>query len=60
MKCANEMGSGAMVYIPNFIKIRSGIQKLIWVGGRHTDTQMNKQDRDRISLLFFFKIWKVG
>jgi hypothetical protein len=28
MKYAVEMGSGAMIYIPNFIKIGSGIQKL--------------------------------
>jgi hypothetical protein len=29
MKYAVEMGSGAMRYIPSFIKIGSGIQKLI-------------------------------
>jgi hypothetical protein len=29
MKYAPEMGSGAIVYIPSFIKIGSGIQKLI-------------------------------
>jgi hypothetical protein len=29
MKYATEMSSGAMIYIPSFIKIRSGIQKLI-------------------------------
>jgi hypothetical protein len=29
MKYAVEMGSGAMIYIPSFIKIGSGIQKLI-------------------------------
>jgi hypothetical protein len=29
MKYAVEMGSGAMIYIPGFIKISSGIQKLI-------------------------------
>jgi hypothetical protein len=34
MKYAVEMGSGAMIYIPSFIKIGSGIQKLI---GRYTD-----------------------
>jgi hypothetical protein len=28
MKCAVEMGSGAMIYIPSFIKIGSGIQNL--------------------------------
>jgi hypothetical protein len=30
------MGSGAVIYIPSFIKIGSGVQKLI--GGIHTDT----------------------
>jgi hypothetical protein len=29
MKYAVEMGSGVMIYIPSFIKIGSGIQKLI-------------------------------
>jgi hypothetical protein len=28
MKYAIEIGLGAMIYIPNFIKIGSGIQKL--------------------------------
>jgi hypothetical protein len=30
------MGSGAVIYVPSFIKIGSGIQKLIR-GGSHTD-----------------------
>jgi hypothetical protein len=34
IKYAVEMGSGAMIYLPNFIKIGSGIQKLI--EGRYT------------------------
>jgi hypothetical protein len=40
MKYAVEMGSGAMIYIPSFIKIGSGIQKLI-EGGKniHTDSK---------------------
>jgi hypothetical protein len=46
------MGSGAVILIPDFIKIGSGIQKLI--GGIH------RQHGDRISLLLFFKIRKVG
>jgi hypothetical protein len=29
MKFAVEMGSGAMIYIPSFIKIGPGIEKLI-------------------------------
>jgi hypothetical protein len=32
MKYAIEMGSGAMIYIPSFIKTGSGIQKLIGGG----------------------------
>jgi hypothetical protein len=53
MNYAFKMGSGAMIYIPSFIKIVSGIQKLI--GGIHRHT-----DGDLISLLLFFKIRKVG
>jgi hypothetical protein len=40
MKYAIQMGSGAMICIPSFIKIGSGIQKLIWGDSqtqRHTD-----------------------
>jgi hypothetical protein len=54
MKYAVEMGSGAMIYVPSFIKIGSGIRKLI--GG---DTQACRQHGERISLLFFLKIRKV-
>jgi hypothetical protein len=45
MKYVTEMGSVAMINIPSFIKIGSGIQKLIGGGNTH------KQDGDRISLL---------
>jgi hypothetical protein len=38
MKQAVKMGSGAMIYIPNFIKIGSAIQKLTG-GNTDTDTQ---------------------
>jgi hypothetical protein len=38
MEYTVEMGSGAMIYIPSFIKIGSGIQKLI--RRIHTDTQI--------------------
>jgi hypothetical protein len=38
MKYAVQMGSGAMIYIPSFIKIGSGIQKL-WGRGRYTERQ---------------------
>jgi hypothetical protein len=37
MKYATEMGSGAMIFIPSFIKIGPGIQKLIGEIHRHTD-----------------------
>jgi hypothetical protein len=37
MKYVVEMGSGAMIYIPSFIKIGSDIQKLIG-GGIHRQT----------------------
>jgi hypothetical protein len=38
MKYAVEVGSSAMKYIPSFIKIGSGIQKLIEGIHRHTDS----------------------
>jgi hypothetical protein len=41
MKYAAEMGSSAMIYIPSFIKIGSGIQKLR--GGGFTDTQTSRK-----------------
>jgi hypothetical protein len=37
MKYAIEMDSGAMIYVSSYVKIGSGIQKLI--GGGYTDTQ---------------------
>jgi hypothetical protein len=47
MKYAVETGSVAMINIPSFVKIGSGIQKLIgW------DKQTRRQHGDRISLLF--------
>jgi hypothetical protein len=60
MKYAVEMGSVAMIYIPSFIKISSGIQKLIGGIYRRTDTQIHRPQGDLISLLYFFKIRKVG
>jgi hypothetical protein len=47
MKYAVEMGSGARIYIPGFIKNGSGIQKLI--GGIH------RQQGDLTSLLLYFQ-----
>jgi hypothetical protein len=47
MKHAVEIGSDAMVYIQRFVKIDSGIQKLMGEGNAKTQ----RQDGDRISLL---------
>jgi hypothetical protein len=49
MKYAVEMGSGAIIYIPSFIKIGSGIRKLIVV------LQTHKQYGDLISLFLFLQ-----
>jgi hypothetical protein len=38
MKYAVEMGSGAMTYIPSFLKTGSAIEKLIGVRYRHTES----------------------
>jgi hypothetical protein len=62
MKYTVMMGSGAMIYIPSFIKTGSGIQKLIGVG-----TQ-NKEIRPkikvgitilRIQFCFFSNTWNT-
>jgi hypothetical protein len=54
VKYAIEKGSGAMIHVPCFIKIGSGIQK--WLGGG--DTQQG--DLISLLLLYFLKIRKVG
>jgi hypothetical protein len=58
MKYAVEVGSGAMKYIPSFIQIGSGIQKL------YIDTE--RREGDSISLLWesrlrslFGREWKL-
>jgi hypothetical protein len=56
MRYAVEKRSDAMIYISRFIEIGSGIQKLMGGG----DSQTHRQHGDRISLLPFFKIRKVG
>jgi hypothetical protein len=48
MKYIVEMGSGATIYIPSFIKIGSGIQKLMGGGG---GSQSHRQHGGHISLL---------
>jgi hypothetical protein len=50
MKYVVKMGLGVMIYVPSFVKIGSGIQKLIGGLHRHTD---HRQDGHRMSLLFF-------
>jgi hypothetical protein len=40
MKYAVEMGSGAMIYVPIYIKIGSGIQQLIRGIHEHSDSLM--------------------
>jgi hypothetical protein len=50
------MGSGAVIYVPSFIRIGSGFQKLI---GGDTQTHTHGQQGDIISLLYFIKIRKV-
>jgi hypothetical protein len=50
MKYAVEMGSGAMIYIPSFIKVGSAIQMLI-----RRDSQTHRQHGERISLLSPFQ-----
>jgi hypothetical protein len=52
MRYAVEMGSDAMIYIPSFIKIGSGIQKFI---GREGDSQTHRQQGYLISLFLFFQ-----
>jgi hypothetical protein len=49
MKYGVGMGSGAMIYIPSFIKNGSTIRKLIGGGG----TQTHRQRGDFINLLLF-------
>jgi hypothetical protein len=48
------MSSGALINVPSFIKIGSGIQKLIRGDNRH------RQQRDLISLLYFFQNKESG
>jgi hypothetical protein len=50
-----RMGSGAMIYIPSFRKIRSDIRKLIC-----GESQTHRQHDELKGLLSFFKIIKMG
>jgi hypothetical protein len=50
MRYSVDIDSGVMMYIPSFIRIGSGIVKLM--GGTHTNT--HRQQSDFISLLSLF------
>jgi hypothetical protein len=52
MNYAVDMGSDAMMYAPNFIKIGSGIQKLM---GGGILIQTRREQGDLISPLVFFQ-----
>jgi hypothetical protein len=54
MKYAFEMGPGAMIHIPSFVKIGSGIEKFDG-GGTHTHSKTHRQQGDLVSLLLFFQ-----
>jgi hypothetical protein len=54
MNYAVEMGLGAMTYMPSFIKVNSGIQKLMGGG----DTRTDRQEGDLICLLLLFQYKK--
>jgi hypothetical protein len=56
MNYAVEIDSDAMIYIPSFIKIGSGIQKLI----RGIHTHIHGQDCDLVRLLSFFQNKESG
>jgi hypothetical protein len=53
------MDSGSVIYVPSFIKIGLGIQKLIG-GDTQTHTHTRRQQRDLISLLYFFQNEESG
>jgi hypothetical protein len=42
MNYAVEMASGGVIYIPRFIKVGSGGQKLLW-GDTHRDTHIDSK-----------------
>jgi hypothetical protein len=52
---AVEMDSGALIYIPSFMKIGSGIQKLTEGTYRHTDCMVIS-----LAYIYSFKIRKVS
>jgi hypothetical protein len=55
-----KMGIGAVISVISFVKIGSGIQKLIKRIHIQAHTHTDRQQGDLISLLYFFKIGKLG
>jgi hypothetical protein len=69
MKCAVEMGSVAMIYsyIPSFIKIVSGIQKLMVGGDSQSQTawrshkpHLGKIQNKKLPLMLLLRLNKGG
>jgi hypothetical protein len=61
MKYAVEMGSLAVIYIPSFIKIGSGIQKLLVVGiRRKTARGSHKTTLGKYFKKFKFTLITIG
>jgi hypothetical protein len=58
MMYAIKMISDGMMYIPSFIKMDSGVLKLL--GEINIQGHIHKQQGDLISLLLFLKIMRVG
>jgi hypothetical protein len=52
MKYAVEMGLGAMMHIPSFIKTGSGIHKLMKGDSQTHGHKTHKENGDRMSLLY--------
>jgi hypothetical protein len=48
------MGSGALIYVPNFIKI-GWFRRSKVIGGIHKQINTHGQQRDLISVLYFFQ-----
>jgi hypothetical protein len=63
MKYTVDMGSGAMTYIPSFVKIGSAIQELMWGGyidtqtawTSHKDTLIFCQNKESILKIYSFQ-----
>jgi hypothetical protein len=54
MRYVVELVSDAMMFISGFLKISSGILKLLWEGGIHRQTDTHTQHGNLLNLLFVF------